>query len=72
MKKDGACETHVSAWKRYKVLLKPKKKKRLNEGQDKYPLSVRKGARFCEKTVELSQLCMDLVFIAPKQFVVKF
>lgn len=29
-------------------------------------------ARFCEKTVELRQVCMDLVFIAAKQFVVKF
>ena len=37
-----------------------------------YPLSVRKGARFCEKTVELRQVCMGLVFIAAKQFVVKF
>ena len=72
MKKDGACETHVSAWKRYKVWLKPKKKKRLNEGQDKYPLSVHKGARFSEKTGELRQVCMDLVFIAAKHFVVKF
>ena len=47
-------------------------KKRLNEGQDKYSLSVRKGARFCEKTVELRQVCIDLVFSAAKQFVVKF
>ena len=27
---------------------------------------------FAKKTVELRQVCMDLVFIAAKQFVVKF